>query len=113
MFSLEELFCAVDDFCQRFEPVWQRQLLSSGLQERNRERSLCPVRNHDDSDWVSSTALSHVQTLLPGASVWLLAGSVSRACELQPFCELDVLSVATIVRLSQALLRQMQWHQLS
>jgi transposase len=41
MFSLEELFCSVDDFCQRFEPVWQRQLLTSGLQARVRERSLC------------------------------------------------------------------------
>lgn len=41
MFSLEELFCRVDDFCQRFEPTWQRQLLSSGLQERDRDRSLC------------------------------------------------------------------------
>ncbi len=41
MFSLEALFCSVDDFCQRFEPVWQRQLLTSGLQARERERSLC------------------------------------------------------------------------
>ena len=41
MFSLEALFCSVDDFCQRFEPVWQQQLLSSGLQERERQRNLC------------------------------------------------------------------------
>lgn len=41
MFSLEELFCSVDDWCQSFEPVWQRQLLSSGLQQRDRGRSLC------------------------------------------------------------------------
>jgi hypothetical protein len=41
MFSLEELFCSVDDFCQRFEPVWQQQLFSSGLQERDRQRNLC------------------------------------------------------------------------
>jgi hypothetical protein len=41
MFSLEELFCAVDDFCQTFEPHWQQQLLSHGLQTRNRARQLC------------------------------------------------------------------------
>lgn len=41
MFSLEELFCQVDDFCQVFEPLWQQQLLSQGLQRRNRKRSLC------------------------------------------------------------------------
>lgn len=41
MTTLEELFCCVDDFCQVFEVQWQRQLLSHGLQQRNRPRSLC------------------------------------------------------------------------
>lgn len=41
MLSLESLFCHVDDFCQWFEPRWQCQLLSSGLQRRRRSRSLC------------------------------------------------------------------------
>ena len=40
MLSLEELFCSVDDFCQRFEPQWERQLLGNGLQRCKRERSL-------------------------------------------------------------------------
>jgi hypothetical protein len=38
--SLEELFCSVDDFCQIFEPQWQKQLLGHNLQLRNRQRSL-------------------------------------------------------------------------
>lgn len=38
--SLEELFCSVDDFCQIFEPQWQKQLLGHSLQLRNRKRSL-------------------------------------------------------------------------
>ncbi len=41
MFSLEDLFCSVDDFCQSFEARWQRQLLADGLQHRRRKRSLC------------------------------------------------------------------------
>lgn len=41
MFSLEELFCCVDDFCQAFEPQWEHQLLGNGLQRRKRARSLC------------------------------------------------------------------------
>jgi transposase len=41
MFSLEDLFCSVDDFCQQFEPLWQQQLLGNGLARRNRPRSLC------------------------------------------------------------------------
>jgi hypothetical protein len=40
MISLEELFCSVDDFCQVFEPAWERQLLGNGLQLRKRTRSL-------------------------------------------------------------------------
>ena len=40
MFSLEELFCSVDDFCKGFEPQWKQQLLGSGLQLRKRQRSL-------------------------------------------------------------------------
>jgi transposase len=41
MFSLEDLFCSVDDFCQKFEPLWQQQLLGNGLAQRCRTRSLC------------------------------------------------------------------------
>lgn len=40
MESLLELFCDVDDFCQIFVPVWQKQLLSAGNLQRQRERSL-------------------------------------------------------------------------
>jgi hypothetical protein len=40
MFSLEELFCCVDDFCQTFGPQWERQLLGNGLQQRKRDRTL-------------------------------------------------------------------------
>lgn len=40
MFSLEELFCSVDDFCCTFEPQWKQQLLGFGLKLRHRQRSL-------------------------------------------------------------------------
>jgi len=40
MDSLVELFCDVDDFCQIFEPYWSHQLLQSGVQQRQRRRSL-------------------------------------------------------------------------
>lgn len=39
--SLLELFCDVDDFCQRFEPEWNRRLLSSGMRQRIRMSGLC------------------------------------------------------------------------
>lgn len=40
MDSLLELFCDVDDFCQTFVPIWQKQLLSRGDIQRQRDRSL-------------------------------------------------------------------------
>lgn len=49
--SLEELFWQVDDFCLRFQPQWERQLLDNGLKRRKRARGLC---------------LSEIMTLLIG-----------------------------------------------
>ena len=40
MDSLLQLFCRVDDFCQVFLPVWEKQLLASGAMQRRRQRSL-------------------------------------------------------------------------
>ncbi len=40
MDSLIELFCAVDDFCKEFVPLWQRQMLTAGEIQRQRKRSL-------------------------------------------------------------------------
>lgn len=47
--SLVELFCDVDDFCQDFEPHWERQQLETGQRQRRRKGRL---------------ALSEVMTLL-------------------------------------------------
>jgi hypothetical protein len=38
--SVLELFCAVDDFCQQFEPKWRRLCLISRTKQRMRARSL-------------------------------------------------------------------------
>ena len=35
------VFCDIDDFCQFFEPIWKRRLLSSGARQRNRQPRLC------------------------------------------------------------------------
>lgn len=34
------LFFEIDEFCQQFEPIWQRHLLAENKNRRNRERSL-------------------------------------------------------------------------
>lgn len=38
--SLLELFCHVDDFCQGFEPQWQRTLVQQGAMQRIRQSQL-------------------------------------------------------------------------
>ncbi|MFH7026020.1 MAG: IS982 family transposase [Heteroscytonema crispum UTEX LB 1556] len=41
MFSLDALFCHVDDFCKAFESQWHKKLLAHGVSRRIRARSLC------------------------------------------------------------------------
>ena len=38
--SLVEVFSDVDDFCQYFEPRWEKFLLRSGLRQRRRAGNL-------------------------------------------------------------------------
>jgi hypothetical protein len=35
------VFCDIDDFCQFFEPLWKRRLLTSGNRQRDRAPRLC------------------------------------------------------------------------
>ena len=39
--SILDLFCSVDEFWQRFEPQWQRELVAAGRRRRRRGR-MCP-----------------------------------------------------------------------
>ena len=40
MYSLEELFSPIDDFCREFEIDWKKQLITDGLRYRDRKRKL-------------------------------------------------------------------------
>ncbi|MEQ1977105.1 hypothetical protein [Xenorhabdus sp. SGI240] len=37
MYNLEELCCCIDDFCQKFIPLWHQQLIENGLLKRHHE----------------------------------------------------------------------------
>ncbi len=41
MDSLVEMFCDVDDFCQKFQPQWEQQQLTAGIKQRRRSGQLC------------------------------------------------------------------------
>ncbi len=40
MMTLEELYCCVDDFCQKFIPLWEQQLIENNRLKRHRAASL-------------------------------------------------------------------------
>lgn len=40
MYSLEELFSPIDDFCNSFEPTWEKRLIENGQRRRRRSRQL-------------------------------------------------------------------------
>ncbi len=62
--SLLDLFCAVDDFCRRWEPTWQRQQLARGLRRRQRTRQLCLSEIMTNPDCLSLFRLPELQDLL-------------------------------------------------
>jgi len=41
--SILDLFCSVDAFWQRFEALWERELLRSGTRQRRRATRLHPA----------------------------------------------------------------------
>lgn len=79
MFSLEELFCSADDFCNRFEPRWKRQLLSSGL----------PAPQ--------STVLPQFQDLLPRESPDRMGKRISRTRQLSTLHRMGARNVSAHV----------------
>lgn len=111
MLSLEELFCSVDDFCQWFEPRWQRQLLQEGLQQRQRARSLF-ISEVMNSDCLSSICLPELQSILQQESLGRLALSLSWLGQLSTVCRVDSRYPAASVCLLAPMLWQLHWHQL-
>ena len=55
MYSLEELFCPIDDFCLKFEPAWRKQLIARG--KRCRDRQALTERSYDYRGCISSISL--------------------------------------------------------
>lgn len=88
MDGLIELFCDVDDFCQAFLPVWQKQLLSASEVQRQRERSL-----------TVSVTLSPLQGLLYRICLGALASRISWSGQLQPLCRVHSFDLGSSVRL--------------
>ena len=82
MYSLEELFCPIDDFCLKFEPMlyehptisdcgtnrvrWRKQLIASGKRETRSPAKT--KRSYDDRGCIRSISLQKLQRFLFGNS---------------------------------------------
>lgn len=110
MFSLEELFCAVDDFCQTFEPLWKRQLLSQKLQQRDRARQLCLSEIMTILIGFHQQRRAHVQGLLHQSRLGLLAYSFSGFGQLPTLCKLDAECSARVICLPQMVFWSLYGH---
>ena len=67
MDSLTELFCLMDDFCQKFEPALEKRLLEQGQRKRRRQAGLCLSELLTLDKYAATTAhRSHVP-ISPGA----------------------------------------------
>lgn len=56
------VFCDIDDFCQLFEPLWNKRLLTCGNRHRDRAGYLCEsvVENEEEEgDCQLSPAMDH------------------------------------------------------
>lgn len=92
MDSLTELFCLIDDFCQTFEPEWEKHLLAAGQKKRQRCASLClselmtlavlfhQLRFRQFKSFYLLYALRFLRTEFPGLP------SYQRCLELLPRC---------------------------
>jgi len=111
MFSLEALFCHVDDFCRGFEPRFQQQLLPDDLPRRRRSRSLSLSETLTILIAFHSSAYRNFKAFYTKMVKvhWHSAfpGLVSK----RALCGMDALSPGAVMRLLTSLLRQMHWHQ--
>jgi hypothetical protein len=92
MDSLTELFCLIDDFCQGFEPEWEKRLLTDGQKKRRRPASLSlselmtlavlfhQLRYRQFKSFYLSYARRFLRTEFPGLP------SYHRCLELMPRC---------------------------
>jgi hypothetical protein len=39
--DIVSIFCAIDDFCELFEPHWQQHLLATASKQHDRKPRLC------------------------------------------------------------------------
>jgi hypothetical protein len=75
--SLLELYCHVDDFWQSFAPIWERELLHSGVKQRRRAGKLHPseimsilihfhqARFRDFKTYYTGYVLAHLRGAFP------------------------------------------------
>jgi transposase len=104
MDRLTEVFCLMDDFCQAFEPEWEKHLLANGHKKRQRPASLCL------SELMTLAVLFHQLRFRQFKSFYLLYAqrylraefpglpSYQRCLELLPRCVIPLSALFDVVK---------------
>ena len=83
------IFCAIDDFCELFEPRWQQHLLAGAPKQRDRKPRLCLSEVLTIHRRFSSVRLPHLQRLLHPACAPPPVTLLSEAGQLSALCGID------------------------
>ncbi len=102
MFSLDELFCHVDDFCQKFEAQWHKTLLKHGGIKRVRAKSMC-LSEIMTILIAFHKILSKFQAFLFRTCTETMGLCISRTSKLPKICGMDARSACTPMCVSEAL----------
>lgn len=104
MDSLVELFCVIDDFCQEFEPLWRRHLLTQGQKKRWRQSALSlselmtlivlfhQLRHRQFKRFYLDYACRHLRAEFPHLP------SYSRLVELMPRCAAPLAALFDVLK---------------
>src|SRR5438477_7624070 len=86
------IFCAIDDFCELFEPRWQQHLLAGAPKQRDRKPRLCLsevltiIVGFHLSGYRTFQRLLHPARATPAVALLSAAGQLSALCGIDARC---------------------------
>jgi hypothetical protein len=93
------VFCDIDDFCQFFEPLWKKRLLSEGERQRDRAARLCLSEVMTIIVMFHSSSYRNFKAYYTEQVMKHYAGGVSTPHQLSTLRRVDASGAGPLVRL--------------